>query len=61
VWIEIVGDHIIGPYSFEENLNAANYLHFLQNDLPNLLRSVNQVLRIMCFNRTEHLHIKLEL
>jgi len=45
-----VGDHITDPYFFEENLNAANYLHFLQNDLPDLLRSIgNQVLRIMWF------------
>jgi len=50
VWIGIVGDHIIGPYFFEENLNAANYLHFFQNDLLDLLRPVgNQVLRIMWF------------
>jgi len=47
VWVEIVGNHI-GPYFFEENLNVANYLrlHFLQNDLLDLLRPVgNQVLR----------------
>jgi len=62
VWVRIVGDHIIGPYFFEENLNAANYLYFLQNDLPDLLRPIgNQVFRIMCFNKTEHLHTKLEL
>jgi len=47
-----MGDHIISPYFFEENLNAANYLHFLQNDLPDLLRPVgNQVLRIMWFQQ----------
>jgi len=34
VWVGIVGDYIIDPYFFEENLNVANYLHFLQNDLP---------------------------
>jgi len=31
-----VGDHIIDLYFFEENLNAVNYLHFLQNDLPSV-------------------------
>jgi len=52
VWVGIVGDHIIDPYFFEENLNAANYLHFLQNDLPDLLRPVgNQVFRIMWFQQ----------
>jgi len=44
--------HIIGPYFFEENLNAATYLHFLQNDLPDLLRPVgNQILRITWFQQ----------
>lgn len=52
IWIGIMGDHIIGLYFFEENLNAANYLHFFQNDLPDLLRSIgNQVLRIMWFQQ----------
>jgi len=52
VWVGIVGDHIIGPYFFLDNLNAANYLSFLQNDLPDLLRPVgNQVLRIMWFQQ----------
>jgi len=47
-----MGDHIIGPFFFEENLNAANYLYFLRNDLPDLLRPVdNQVLRIMWFQQ----------
>jgi len=51
VWFGIV-DYIIGPYFFEENLNATNYLHFLQNDLSDLLRPVgNQVLRIMWFQQ----------
>jgi len=52
MWVGIVGDYIIGPYFFEENLNAVNYLHFLQNNLPDLLRPVgNQVLRIMWFQQ----------
>jgi len=46
------GYDIIGSYFFGENLNAVNYLHFLQNDLPDLLRPVdNQVLRIMWFQQ----------
>jgi len=52
VWVGIVEDHIIDPHFFEENLNATNYLYFLQNDLPDLLRPVgNQVLRIMWFQQ----------
>jgi len=47
-----VEDHIIDPYFFEENLNVANYWHFLQNDLSDLIRPVgNQVLRIMWFQQ----------
>ncbi|KYQ51879.1 hypothetical protein ALC60_09012, partial [Trachymyrmex zeteki] len=37
----ILGNNIIGPYFFEQHLNAENYLTFLQNDLPNLLRHIN--------------------
>lgn len=41
VWAGILGNNIIGPYSFEQHLNALNYFTFLQNDLPNLLRHIN--------------------
>ncbi|KYN22267.1 hypothetical protein ALC57_05337 [Trachymyrmex cornetzi] len=41
VWVGILGNNIIGPYFFEQHLNAENYLTFLQNDLPNLLRHIN--------------------
>ena len=37
VWGGIVGNHIIGPYSFERNVNGQTYLEFLQNELPPLL------------------------
>ncbi|KAJ8912835.1 hypothetical protein NQ315_014418 [Exocentrus adspersus] len=33
VWAGIVGNRIIGPYFFEENLSAARYLEFLRFDL----------------------------
>lgn len=52
VWAGILGDVIVGPYFFEENLNAAMYLRFLQDDLPNLLRHVdNDLLRRMWFQQ----------
>jgi len=41
VWAGILGNNIIGPYFFEQHLNAENYFAFLQNDLPNLLRHIN--------------------
>lgn len=37
VWAGIVGDRVIGPIFFQENLNGARYLDFLQEVLvPNL-------------------------
>ena len=41
VWAGIVGDYVIGPYFFQANLNAQNYLIFLQNQLPILLETVD--------------------
>jgi hypothetical protein len=41
VWAGIVGDYVIGPYFFQGNLNAQNYLIFLQNQLPILLETVD--------------------
>lgn len=37
VWAGIVGDRVIGPIFFQENLNGARYLEFLQEEVvPNL-------------------------
>ncbi|EFN86004.1 hypothetical protein EAI_00037, partial [Harpegnathos saltator] len=40
VWAGIIGNHIIGPYLFQENLNEQNYLIVLQNQLPILSENV---------------------
>lgn len=40
VWAGIIGDHLLGPFFLPQTLNGDNYLHFLQNDLPNLLENV---------------------
>ena len=37
VWAGVIGRTIIGPHFLPENLNGANYLDFLQNDIPDLL------------------------
>ncbi|GBP65319.1 hypothetical protein EVAR_48026_1 [Eumeta japonica] len=37
---------VIGPFELPENLNGANYLHFLQNDLPVLLEDLNLAQRV---------------
>lgn len=37
VWAGIIGRTLIGPHVLPDNLNGENYLHFLQNDLPELL------------------------
>lgn len=41
VWIGIIGNQLIGPHFFPENLNGVDYLNFLQHDLPNLLDELN--------------------
>ncbi|GFV03492.1 uncharacterized protein TNCV_5060331 [Trichonephila clavipes] len=38
VWAGIMGDHLIGPYMFPCRLTGLNYLLFLQQVLPQLLR-----------------------
>ncbi|GFX80279.1 uncharacterized protein TNCV_2642951 [Trichonephila clavipes] len=38
VWAGIMGDHLIGPYLFPCRLTGLNYLLFLQQVLPQLLR-----------------------
>lgn len=40
VWGGIVGEHVIGPYFFDERVTGAVYLNFLQNHLPVLLEEV---------------------
>ncbi|EZA57620.1 hypothetical protein X777_02188, partial [Ooceraea biroi] len=45
VWAGIIGNCVIGPYFFEENLNGETYLMFLQNHLPCLLENVILELR----------------
>jgi len=48
IWADILGNYIIDPYFFKERLSATNYLGFLQNVLPNLLKHVdNDVLNRM--------------
>lgn len=37
VWIGVIGDQLVGPHIFQENLSGEAYLDFLQHSLPNLL------------------------
>ena len=39
-WCGIVGDHVIGPYFFEDRLTGQVYANFLQNVLPQLIEDV---------------------
>ena len=41
VLVGILGDPLIGPYFLSQRLNGGQYLHFLQNYLPNLLEDVS--------------------
>lgn len=45
VWCGLIGNHLVGPYFFNETLNGANYLHFLNYTLPVLLENVPLQLR----------------
>ena len=45
VWMGIIDSHLIGPYRMPEKLNGRNYLHFLENILPELLENVPLALR----------------
>ena len=40
VWAGIIGNHLIGPFFFENTLNGAMYLQFLQENLNGLLENV---------------------
>lgn len=40
VWIGIIGNSIVGPFRLPDRLDGANYLHFLQATLPELLEDV---------------------
>ncbi|XP_050546139.1 uncharacterized protein LOC126908268 [Daktulosphaira vitifoliae] len=40
VWCGVIDNKLIGPYFFEENLNATRYLNFLQNDILVLLEDI---------------------
>lgn len=40
VWGGIVGNDVIGPYFFDENLNGQNFLRFLRFDFQELLENI---------------------
>lgn len=46
VWCGVVGDHLIGPYFIDGNLNAEKYSQFLTTDLPVLLEEVPLQIRL---------------
>lgn len=46
VWCGIIGMHLVGPYFYENVLNANGYLQFLQEELPPLLAHVPLQLRL---------------
>ncbi|XP_071053655.1 uncharacterized protein [Onthophagus taurus] len=43
VWAGLVGDHIIGPFFIEGNLNGHKYLNILQNDVIPSLQQLDNV------------------
>lgn len=45
VWAAIIGDHVVGPIFYNQNLNGQLYLDILQNQLPPLLEDMPLILR----------------
>lgn len=41
-WCGIINNKVIGPHFFEENLNGAVYLNFLENILPGLIENADE-------------------
>lgn len=40
VWGGVIGNHVIGPYFFDDTLNGEKYLQFLRDELPLLLQDI---------------------
>lgn len=49
VWCGILNGNLIGPYFFDENVNSNNYLHLLQQRLPELLEEIDLYTRQRMF------------
>lgn len=45
IWAGIIMNHLLGPFVFPPRLNAAIYLEFLENTLPELLEDVPLAVR----------------
>jgi hypothetical protein len=45
VWCGLLGDKLIGPFVFENNLTGDTYEFFLRNELPGLLEGIPLVVR----------------
>lgn len=46
VWCGIIGDQILGPIFFDENLDRFRYAALIEQDLPNLLENLPLQLRL---------------
>lgn len=49
VWAGLIGNKLIGPHYLPDNINGANYLQFIINDLPDLVEEVFQEDRPIVF------------
>lgn len=62
VWIGLTGNLVSGPYILRARLNAANYLEFLLEELPTLLRDValniGRHMRIQMHGEPPHFRMK---
>ena len=48
VWCGVLGNRLIGPFVFDNNLTGNTYDAFLKKDLPGLLEDIPIMIRAKC-------------
>ena len=51
VWCGVLGNKLIGPFVFENNLTGNTYEGFLRNELPGLLEDIPLMIRSQMFEK----------
>ena len=48
VWCGVLGNRLIVPFVFDNNLMGNTYEAFLRNELPGLLEDIPLMIRVQC-------------
>ena len=51
VWCGVLGNKLIGPFVFDNNLTGKTYEAFLRNELPDLLEDIPLMIRSQMFEQ----------